>query len=156
VFNAIGYPNEAPGGNSQGMVLYGQNGLERGTIISHSDQFRGVRHSLSGGDKIYHEPNPDFMQYVPWSGDGYRPVGYGYRSVEFLVQEAVRVESAGDDLSARQALLDDIDARGLVASPKNSSYNELVMEAGRKSILNQGREVVIEYGDGAGVKFREY
>jgi predicted dehydrogenase len=70
VFNAIGYPNEAPGGNSQGMVLYGQNGLDRGTIISHSDQFRGVRHSRAAGDEIYPEPNPDVMQFVPWSGDG--------------------------------------------------------------------------------------
>jgi len=156
VFNAIGYPNEAPGGNSQGMVLYGQNGLERSTIIDHSDQYRGVKHSLAGGDKVYHEPNPDFMQYVPWSGDGLRPVGYGYRSVEFIVHEALRVEAAGDDLAARQALLREIDEKGLVATPKNSNYNELVMEAGRRSILAGGREVTIEYGDNAGVKFREY
>jgi len=156
VFNAIGYPNEAPGGNSQGMALYGQNGLERSTIINHSDQYRGVKHSLAGGKKIYHEPNPDFMQYVPWSGDGLRPVGYGYRSVEFIVQEALRVEAAGDDLAARQALLTEIDEKGLVATPKNSNYNELVVEAGRKSILNGGREVTIEYGESAGVKFREY
>ena len=156
VFNAIGYPNEAPGGNSQGMVLYGQNGHERSTIVNHSDQYRGVKHSLAGGKKIYHEPNPDFMQYVPWSGSGLRPVGYGFRSVEFIVQEAARVAAAGDDLAARQALLDEIDAQGLVATPKNSSYNELVMEAGRKSILNGGREVLIDYGENAGVKFREY
>jgi D-galacturonate reductase len=156
VFNAIGYPNEAPGGNSQGMTLYGQNGLERSTIISHSDQFRGVKHSIASGDKVYHETNPDFMQYVPWSGDGYRPVGYGYRSVEFIVNEAARVESAGDDLAARQKLLDEIDAKGLVATPKNSNYNELVMEAGRKSILNASREVLIDYGQNAGTRFREY
>lgn len=175
VFNAIGYPNEAPGGNSQGMVLYGQNGHERGTIIDHDDRYRGVRHSLAAGDKIYHEPNPDFMQYVPWSGEGYKPVGYGFRSVEFIVKEAIRVEEAGKCSSARsdehfpadvsteeagvarrQALLDEIDDQGLVATPKNSSYNELVMEAGRKSILNAAREVTIAYGDDAGVNFREY
>jgi len=96
------------------------------------------------------------MQYVPWSGSGLRPVGYGYRSVEFIVQEAIRVESAGDNLAARQALLDEIDDKGLVATPKNSNYNELVMEAGRKSILSGGREVLIEYGPTAGVRFREY
>jgi D-galacturonate reductase len=155
-FNAIGYPNEAPGGNSQGMVLYGQNGLERSTIINHSDQDRGVKHSIASGDKVYHETNPDFMQYVPFSGNGCRPVGYGFRSVEFIVNEAIRVESAGDDLAARQALLAEIDAKGLVATPKNSNYNELVMEAGRKSILNNSREVLIDYGDAAGTKFREY
>ena len=108
------------------------------------------------GRRARHATLADFMQYVPWSGDGLRPVGYGYRSVEFIVQEALRVEAAGDDLAARQALLDDIDARGLVATPKNSSYNELVMEAGRLSILHDGREVLITYGEGAGVSFREY
>jgi hypothetical protein len=34
---------------------------------------------------------------------------------------------------------------GHLATPANSSYNELVIEAGRASILNGGREAVIEY-----------
>jgi hypothetical protein len=34
-----------------------------------------------------------------------------------------------------------------MATPANSSYNELVVEAGRKSILDGGREMRIEYGD---------
>ncbi len=160
VFNAIGYPEEAPGGNSQGMVLFGQ-AAERGTIISHSDQYRGVKHSLGSGQKIYHEPNPDYFQYVPRSGDGLRPVGYGYRSVEFIVSEALRIEAGTAKLDGaaalkkRQALLREIDEKGLVATPKNSSYNELVIEAGRKSIQSGGREVAIEYGENTGVKFRE-
>jgi hypothetical protein len=33
-----------------------------------------------------------------------------------------------------------------MATPANSSYNELVIEAGRISIQNGGREVTIEYG----------
>jgi hypothetical protein len=41
-----------------------------------------------------------------------------------------------------------------MATPHNSSYNELVVEAGRKSILNGGREVVIEYQPEARVRFR--
>ncbi len=43
-----------------------------------------------------------------------------------------------------------------MATPKNSAYNELVMEAGRLSILNDGREVEITYGENAGVKLKEY
>ena len=43
-----------------------------------------------------------------------------------------------------------------MATPANSSYNELVMEAGRLSIQNGGREVEIRYGAGAGVQFTKY
>ena len=43
-----------------------------------------------------------------------------------------------------------------MATPANSSYNELVVEAGRMSILNGGREVAIEYGSTPGVKFKQY
>jgi len=32
-----------------------------------------------------------------------------------------------------------------MATPANSNYNELVIEAGRQSILNGGREVTIKY-----------
>ena len=39
-----------------------------------------------------------------------------------------------------------IDDAGIMATPANSSYNELVIEAGRVSIQNGGREAVIEYG----------
>jgi hypothetical protein len=34
----------------------------------------------------------------------------------------------------------------VLATPANSRYNELVVEAGRLSILNEGREARIEYG----------
>jgi hypothetical protein len=53
-------------------------------------------------------------------------------------------------------LLGQFDADGVLATPFNSSYNELVVEAGRKSILSGGREVVINYDDKAGVDFRQY
>ena len=42
-------------------------------------------------------------------------------------------------------MLREIDALGIMATPANSSYNELVIEAGRQSILNGGREVTIKY-----------
>jgi len=56
------------------------------------------------------------------------------------------VESESGGLAARQKLLREIDEAGIMATPANSSYNELVIEAGRESILNGGREVKIEYG----------
>ncbi len=57
------------------------------------------------------------------------------------VRNILRVESAPE--AGRPALLREIDAAGVVATPANSSYNELVVEAGRQSILSGGREVRI-------------
>jgi hypothetical protein len=47
------------------------------------------------------------------------------------------------------------DEAGIMATPRNSAYNELVMEAGRLSILNGGREVEIRYGKSASVGFKK-
>jgi hypothetical protein len=60
-------------------------------------------------------------------------------------------EAVGRDLAGRRRPLQEIDAAGIMATPANSAYNELVIEAGRLSILNGGREVVIHYGDNARV-----
>ncbi len=56
---------------------------------------------------------------------------------------------AAGDTAARQAILKHIDSEGVMATPANSRYNELVMEAGRLSILNGAREAVIDYGAAA-------
>jgi hypothetical protein len=48
-------------------------------------------------------------------------------------------------------LLKEIAAAGIMAAPANSAYNELVIEAGRLSILNGGRKAVIHYGENARV-----
>ena len=53
-------------------------------------------------------------------------------------------------------MLEQLDADGVMATPANSSYNELVIEAGRKSILAGGREVVIDYEPEPAVRFKEY
>jgi len=42
-----------------------------------------------------------------------------------------------------------------MATPANSNYNELVIEAGRMSIQAGGREVCIDYSDKPGVSFRK-
>ena len=165
VINGMGYPNVGAGGNSQGIWLFTQ-GRQDGGIIFHDDQYRGVKHSYVTkgdypGDTYYNEPSPDYFKLIERGGEGLTPVGYGYRSIEGLVDAVGRVEShaagASDSeaLARRQDMIKRIDAEGIVATPANSSFNELVVEAGRLSILNGGRDVVIEYGDSPHVRFKE-
>ncbi len=153
VQNGFAYPNAAPGGNSQGMMLF-FNGKEDGGYLEQMDSFRGVKHSFPDKkDKPYNEVNPDYFQYVPFGGEGLKPVGYGYRSVEYIVNAMVRANEV-TTLADRQHLLESFDNEGIMATPKNSSYNELVMEAGRLSILAGGRDVVIEYGNKPLVRYK--
>lgn len=154
VINALGYPDDAAGSNDQGMVLWfeapGGNG---GAMIVHADQYRGVQYSYAKGsaDKLFHFVNPDFFRLVPWEGDGLRPVGYGYDSIEANVRAAARV-AAEPDLATRQRIIAEIDARNLIATPGNTATNELVTEAGRLSITNGARNVRIRYGAAPGVE----
>lgn len=133
VQNALGFPDAAPGTNTQGLTLYCQ-GAENGALLSHSDQYRGLKYSYDGG--VYAEPSPDYFQYVDLGGPGLTPVGYGFRSIEQLVNAAAQVEN-GD------ATLDEIDRAGIIATPANSAYNEQVIEAARQSIQNEGALVRI-------------
>jgi hypothetical protein len=50
-------------------------------------------------------------------------------------------------LACRQAILKEVDERGIIATPANSCVNELVTEAGRLSIARDGEPVRILYGD---------
>ena len=159
VVNALGYPDDAAGSNDQGMVLWFEAGNADGSggsgaMIVHADQYRGVQYSYAKGsaDKLFNFVNPDFFRMVPWEGDGLRPVGYGYDSIEANVRAATRV-AAEPDLAGRQRLLGEIDAKNLIATPANTASNELVTEAGRLSITNGGRAVRITYGDEPGVAF---
>jgi predicted dehydrogenase len=147
VQNALGFPDAAPGTNTQSLTLYCR-GESDGTLISHSDQYRGLKYSYTErgsdpGATVYAEPSPDYFQYVDLGGPGLMPVGYGYRSVEHIVETCMRVEAAGG-LAARQALLKEIDDAGVMATPANSAYNEQVIEAARDSILHGGRTVEID------------
>ena len=149
VQNALGFPDDAPGTNTQGLTLYCK-GEDQGALLAHSDQYRGLKHSYvrtpgGAGSTIYAEPSPDYFQYVDLGGPGLVPVGYGYRSIEHIVGNCLRVENDARDLAARQKLLREIDAAGIMATPANSSYNERVIEAGRESIQNGGRNVEIRY-----------
>lgn len=137
VQNSLGVPDAAPGTNTQGLTMYCQT-KTGGALLAHSDQYRGLKHSSSD---LYTEPSPDYFQYVDLGGPGLTPVGYGYRSVEYIVKKCVEVEAAAPE--SRAALLRSFDESGIMATPANSSYNELVIEAGRISIANSGREISI-------------
>jgi predicted dehydrogenase len=146
VQNALGFPDVAPGTNTQGLVMYCK-GENDGGLLAHSDQYRGLKYSYTSkgsdpGSTIYAEPSPDYFQYLDLGGPGLVPVGYGYRSVEHIVQACMDVE-AGPTLAERQAKIRAIDAAGIMATPANSSYNELVIEAARESIRQGGNTIEI-------------
>ena len=156
VQNALGFPDDAPGTNTQGLKMYCSDG-KKGTWLEHDDQYRGIKHCYTEAPappslNTYAEPSTDYFQYLDLGGPGLIPVGYGYRSIEHIIKTAIRVESAPPD--QRSQLLTEIDKAGIMATPSNSLYNELVLEAGRLSILNEGCEAVIEYGPEPQVKLR--
>ena len=136
VQNSLSFPDAAPGTNTQGLTLYCATG-DNGALIRHSDQYRGLEYVYA--EKVYAEPSPDYFQYVDLGGAGLTPVGYGYRSIEYLFRCCQRVDAASD----RQKTLREIDAEGIAATPANSRYNEQVIEAARRSILNGGATVAI-------------
>ena len=123
----------------------------------HEDQYRGLKYSFDtpADGKYYHEPSPDYFKLLYRGGKGLEPVGYGFRSIEALVRATHRVENVGD-LEARQAEIRQINDEGVLATPANSSYNELVIEAGRLSIMNDSRPAIIEYGDNPHVRLKDY
>jgi D-galacturonate reductase len=143
VQNALGFPDAAPGTNTQGLVMY-CNGGDDGALLAHSDQYRGLQYSYTRnpggpGATVYAEPSPDYFQYVDLGGPGLVPVGYGYRSIEYIIETCIKVESA--DPIDRAAMLHQIDEIGVMATPTNSAYNEQVIEAARESIADGGRLV---------------
>ena len=165
VQNALGFPDQAPGTNTQGITMYCA-GKEDGALLFHSDQYRGIKYCYvekdnSPGGTQYAEPSTEYFQYLDLGGPGLTPVGYGLRSIEFIVKAAIRAESETEGqpdkeaLANRQKILKEYDDTGVMATPANSSYNELVIEAGRLSIMNGGKEAVIEYGGKPGVRLRD-
>jgi D-galacturonate reductase len=145
VQNTLSFPDDGPGTNTQGLTMYCA-GNGRGALLKHSDQYRGLEYSYvekpqGEGATVYAEPSPDYFQYVNVGGQGLVPVGYGYRSIDHIVRACIRVADSTDP----QVALQQLDDEGVIATPANSRYNELVMEAGRLSILNGAREAVIDY-----------
>ena len=160
VTDVMGYPDEGPGGNYQGIRMYCAGDGKSG-MLRHNDQYRGIEYCYikkgdEPGDTYYAEPSPDYFKFIDLGSGQLTPVGYGYRSIEFIVKNICKAVEVGDDLSARQKLIEQFDSQAVMATPKNSSYNELVVEAARLSILNSGREVEIKYGKDAGVCLKEF
>ena len=171
IINGLGYPDDGAGSNDQGLTLFCEGG-EKGSIIRHNDQFRGVAHCyITGtgpGGKHYNYINPDYLRLLPWQGKGLKPVGYGYDSIDanmsairhlksFASFERNRPKRASasreflDELSVtvlldlRRGFLKEVDRRGIIATPANSYINELVTEAARLSIGAGGTSVDIKY-----------
>jgi hypothetical protein len=153
VINGLGYPDDGAGSNDQGLMMFCE-GNGRSGLIKHDDQFRGVTHCYlePSGGKRQHFVNPDFFRLVPWEGDGLKPVGYGPDSVTASISAVHRIENEvaslpeKKSLARRREIIDEVDRKGIIATPANSSINELVVEAARLSILADGKAVRIVYG----------
>lgn len=163
VLNGLGYPDDGAGPNDQCLMMMCE-GEGKSGLITHNDQFRGVSHGylegIGAGGTAFNYINPDFFRLVPWQGDGLKPIGYGYDSVEAITGVIHRIVNETDGmaepsaLAQRQAIIDEVDKKGLIATPANSSVNELVMEAARLSILEDGAMVDMVYGDRPHVELR--
>ena len=156
VTNGLGYPNEGAGSNDQCLTMFCESDGKAG-LIKHNDQFRGVTHSYISGKgvakKHFHYVNPDFYRLVPWEGEGYKPIGYGYDSIAAMLTTIHDLENQVGSLDEKESIkfsqkkILEIDQKGIIATPANSSINELVVEAARISILDDGIPVKIVYED---------
>ena len=163
VIDGLGYPDQAAGSNEQNLVMFFEGDGKTG-MIKHNDQNRGVEHAYLEGigcaGSQFNYVSPDFYRLIPWEGEGYKPAGYGYESVEATIKMALAIESEVQDMSNteslthRRTLIKKVDEKGIIATPANSFVNELVVEAARLSILNDGDMVSIEYGENPKVKLR--
>jgi hypothetical protein len=63
------------------------------------------------------------------------------------IEHETRTLSGNSALARRRELILEVDKAGLLATPANSYFNELVVEAARMSILADGDWVNIMYGD---------
>ncbi|HNR34168.1 MAG TPA: Gfo/Idh/MocA family oxidoreductase [Candidatus Hydrogenedentes bacterium] len=155
VTDGLGYPDDGAGSNEQCLSMFFEGDGKTG-CLKHDDQFRGVSHSYLEGigcaGSTFNFVSPDFYQLVPWEGPGYKPVGYGFLSVAATIETIRRIENETDGLpesdaiARRRAIIREVDEKGIIATPANSSVNELVMEAARLSILNDGAMVDITHG----------
>jgi D-galacturonate reductase len=164
VTDGLGYPDGGAGSNDQGLVMYCE-GQDASGLIQHDDQYRGVRHCyldpIGPGGPRYNYVSPDFFRLTPWTGGpGAMPVGYGPDSVAATINTIGRIEGEvagmdeGASLVRRQALIRQVDEQGIIATPANSSINELVIEAARMSILGDGAWIKITSGTNPHVEFR--
>jgi len=154
VTDGLGYPDQGAGSNEQNLQMFFEGNGKSG-MIKHDDQYRGVQHAYLEGigcaGSSFNFVSPDFFQLIPWDGMGLKPVGYGFESVAATVEMAHSIEndvfalSDTESLKKRQQIIKEVDEKGIIATPANSYVNELVVEAARLSILNEGDMVTIAY-----------
>lgn len=147
VINGLGYPDMGGGSNQQGLEMYFES-KDSTSVLRHDDQFRGVSYSikeeLTEPKKKFYTINTDYFRLVPWNGPGLKPVGYGYTSIEELVKCVVKIDTMKDKQEQLEAL-EKIDNLGIIATPKNSYYNELINESARLSIQEDGKTYSVDY-----------
>ncbi|MCX8064588.1 MAG: Gfo/Idh/MocA family oxidoreductase [Candidatus Hydrogenedentes bacterium] len=147
LINGLGYPDIGGGSNQQGLEMFFE-GKDCTATLRHDDQFRGVtyalREDLGEPKKKFYLVNTDYFRMVPWNGEGLKPVGYGYTSIEELINVVLRLENCSE-LEAQLNLLNEIDRNGIIATPTNSYYNELINECARKSIASGGKIYQVDY-----------
>jgi len=163
VTDGLGYPDEGAGSNEQCLTMFFEGNGKTG-MLKHNDQFRGVEHCYLEGigcaGSHFNYASPDFYRLVTWEGKGSKPIGYGFESVEATIMTICRIgnETAklkeDSALKRRKEIIKETDEKGLIATPANSYFNELVVEAARASILNDGEPVKIIYGDKPHFKIR--
>ena len=150
----LGYPDAAAGSNDQGLLMYCE-GPNASAMIQHVDNDRGVRYcyveGIGCGGSKYNYVSPDYYRVVPWEGPGFKPVGYGFDSVAANLETMARIEAAAasvpesEALATRRRMIAEVDRQGILATPANSFINELVVEAARLSIEQDGAWAEITY-----------
>jgi predicted dehydrogenase len=155
VSNGLGYPNHAAGANAQSLIMYCE-GKDSSGLIEHIDDYRGTTYcNIKGNGEenpLFHYVNPDFNRLILWEGPELKPVGYGFDSIAAIINVIDRIEKdvqlipEDKALLRRQVIIKEVDKKGIIATPANSYINELVNEAARVSILNDGKFVKIVYG----------
>ena len=163
ITDGLGYPDQAAGSNEQNLQMFFEGSGITG-MIKHDDQFRGIDHSyikgIGCGGSHFNYVSPDFFKLLPWEGKGYKPAGYGPDSVSASIKMAYTIENevqdlpAADSLKRKRKIINEVDTNGIIATPANSYINELVVEAARISILNDGEIVTIVYAQNPYVKLR--
>ena len=163
VTDGLGYPDDGAGSNEQCLTMYCEGNGKTG-MIKHNDQFRGVTYSylsdIGCAGSVFNFVNPDFFRFVPWEGAGYKPIGYGVDSVGATLNMIHHIEndvtglSESDSLARRREIIKEVDEKKIIATPANSSSNELVVEAARMSILDNGTPARIVYGDSPHAELR--
>lgn len=102
-----------------------------------SDAYPDATAEAEAGPKYY---NPFYMRYAPdEEGNFAGQAGYGYVSFEKFVNAVAQI-------NAKQITVEDVDKRGL-PTLGNTVLTTAILEAGRRSLDENGRGVEIVQGD---------